>query len=80
MDEGTGLISGTLRRDASVNSPYSVTTTVSNGTNLAGANFLWTVINPVPVLTLPFLPVDTAIEGRSCSVTTRKRLIQTLIL
>lgn len=53
IDTATGLIAGTLRRGASVNSPYSVTVTVSNGTNLARSSFLWTVINPVPVVTSP---------------------------
>ena len=63
IDPASGFIAGTLSRDASVGSPYTVNTTVSNGTDLDGVTFVWTVTNPAPILTLPFVPVDSRAEG-----------------
>jgi hypothetical protein len=63
-----GLITGTLSRDASAGSPYTVNTTVSNGTDLDGVTFVWTVTNPEPILALPFVPVDTLVEGMAVAL------------
>jgi sugar lactone lactonase YvrE len=68
IDPMLGLITGTLSRDASAGSPYTVNTTVSNGTDLDGVTFVWTVTNPEPILALPFVPVDTLVEGMAVAL------------
>ncbi|EJN03643.1 Ig-like domain-containing protein [Phyllobacterium sp. YR531] len=50
IDPNTGLISGTLRADASQGGPYTVTITASDGNGgTVSTNFVFNVANPVPV-------------------------------
>jgi hypothetical protein len=68
IDPATGGITGTLTRDASAGSPYSVNVTVSNGAELDSVTFPWTITNPAPILTLPFVPVANVFEGELVSL------------
>ena len=68
IDPMLGFITGTLSRDASAGSPYTVNTTVSNGIDLDGVTFVWTVTNPAPSLALPFVPVDPLVEGMAVAL------------
>ncbi|HEY7709535.1 MAG TPA: putative Ig domain-containing protein, partial [Candidatus Entotheonella sp.] len=68
IDPMLGLITGTLSRDASARSPYTVNTTVSNGTDLDAVTFIWTVANPEPILALPFVPVAPLVEGMAVAL------------
>ncbi|MBH02620.1 MAG: hemolysin, partial [Xanthomonadales bacterium] len=45
FDSATGRISGRLANDASVNSPYTVTITASDGTATAQSSFTWRINN-----------------------------------
>jgi len=46
----TGVISGTINRSASVNGPYAVTVTATDGSGAtANRSFTWAVLNPPPV-------------------------------
>jgi hypothetical protein len=55
INPATGLISGTVAAGASTNSPYSVTVSVSDGTDTTDVTFTWTVTAVVaPTDTLYF--------------------------
>ena len=50
IDRVTGVISGIIDRDASVNGPYNVVITATDSTGAtATQTFVWNVVNPVPV-------------------------------
>ncbi len=52
IDPATGVVTGTLPRDASQGGPYTVTLTVSDGNGgVVTRSFTWPVTNPVPIAT-----------------------------
>jgi hypothetical protein len=57
IDQGTGLITGTVSAGASASSPYSVTVTANDGHSNGSASFSWTVpsgpVNQSPSVTNP---------------------------
>ena len=63
IDQGTGLISGTIGAGARTLSPYNVQVSVSDGTETANEGFFWTVTlnNHAPVIVNP--PDQESIEG-----------------
>jgi hypothetical protein len=52
INSSTGLVSGTVGSTADTGGPYSVTVTVTDGTNTASQSFNWN-INPVVTVTSP---------------------------
>ena len=49
INSSTGQITGTIANNASLNSPYNVTVTASDGTTPTQYLFSWTVTDPAPV-------------------------------
>ncbi len=66
INPSNGHITGTVAVGDSVNSPYSVTVTASDGTYSASQTFNWTVADPV---TMAALPDQTQYEGQSPTLT-----------